>query len=54
VADEIIPTPTFTNKAKRLTKKFKTLFDSIEQLETRLLANPRLGDPYGKIYIKYV
>jgi mRNA-degrading endonuclease RelE of RelBE toxin-antitoxin system len=48
VANEVIPTPTFTGKAKRLAKKFKTLFDSIDDLETRLLANPRLGDPYGK------
>jgi mRNA-degrading endonuclease RelE of RelBE toxin-antitoxin system len=48
VINEVIPTPTFTSKAKRLTKKYKTLFDSIDELETRLLANPRLGDAYGK------
>ena len=46
--NEVIPTPTFVKKAKRLKKKFATLSDTLLELEGYLLKNPRLGDPYGK------
>ncbi len=45
---EVIPTPTFIEKAKCLKKKFATLSDTLLELEVNLIKNPRLGDPYGK------
>ena len=51
MANRVIPTSAFTNKAKRLIKKFHTLQETLEQLEDDLIANPYLGEPYGaKIY----
>ncbi|MFA5245190.1 MAG: addiction module toxin RelE, partial [Pedobacter sp.] len=48
MTNEVIPTPVFIKKAKRLKKKFVTLSDTLLDLEKNLLKNPRLGDPYGK------
>lgn len=48
VTNEVIPTPTFIRKIKRLKKKFPTLSDSILALEKELLKAPRMGDSYGK------
>lgn len=48
VTNEVIPTPVFIKKVKRLKKKFATLLDTLLRLEKELLKNPRLGDSYGK------
>lgn len=48
MTNEVIPTPVFIKKAKRLKKKFATLLDTLLRLENELLKNPRLGDSYGK------
>ena len=38
----------FKRKVKPLAKKYHTLKDSIDDLGTRLLNNPYLGESYGK------
>ena len=48
MTNEVIPTPVFIKKVKRLKKKFATLSDTLLTLEKELLKNPRLGDSYGK------
>ena len=41
----------FAKEAKELSKKFRSLKESIDKLSSELLENPYLGDAYGaKIY----
>lgn len=42
------PTPEFKRDLKPLTKKYKTLKETILQLERDLIKNPYLGESYGQ------
>ena len=44
----VSPTPKFKRALKPLSKKYKTLKETIQQLEQNLIANPYLGESYGK------
>lgn len=48
MANEVIPTSIFINKVKRLKRKFHTLEGNLLKLEEALIANPWMGDAYGK------
>jgi mRNA-degrading endonuclease RelE of RelBE toxin-antitoxin system len=41
------PTPEFKRDLKPLAKKYKTLKQTIQQLEFELIENPYLGESYG-------
>jgi len=43
MANQVIPTAKFENQYKRLKKKFKTLDNTIYELENQLIQNPYLG-----------
>lgn len=47
MANNIIATPYFKQKAKRLLKKYHSLGTSLLQLEQELLHNPKKGNSYG-------
>ena len=42
------PTPEFKRDLKPLSKKYKTLKETIQQLEWDLIENPYLGESYGQ------
>ena len=42
-----IPTTYFTKEAKRLSKKYRSLKDDLEELKAQLQDNPLLGDDLG-------
>ncbi len=43
----IIPTDKFQKEAKRLSKKYSSLKSDLEDLNQKLLQNPKLGTPLG-------
>jgi mRNA-degrading endonuclease RelE of RelBE toxin-antitoxin system len=43
----IIPIPKFKKEAKRLVKKYPSLKNELNELNSRLLLNPTLGTPLG-------
>jgi hypothetical protein len=47
MANNVIPTPFFENKYKRLSKKFPSLDNELAQLEQKLLSDPRIGTSLG-------
>ncbi len=47
MANNVRLTGFFLKKAKRLLKKYHTLSKSLAELETNLIANPKLGISYG-------
>lgn len=48
MANEVIASPYFEQKLKRLIKKYPSLIKTILILEDDLIQNPRLGDSYGQ------
>lgn len=47
MANKVIATPYFRQRAKRLLKKYPSLGQTLIVLEKRLLLNPKEGDSYG-------
>jgi len=48
MSNTVSPTPEFKRDLKPLSKKHKTLKETIQQLERDLIENPYLGESYGK------
>jgi len=44
---KIVPTDNFESKFKHLSKKYRSLFDDLEQFKQELLKNPTMGDDLG-------
>ena len=44
---KIVPTDNFESKFKLLSKKYRSLFDDLEQFKQELLKNPTMGDDLG-------
>jgi len=55
--NKVNPTPEFKRDLKPLSKKYKTLKQTIQQLEQDLIADPYIGEAYGlgiyKVRISY-
>jgi len=44
----IVSSPLFEKQFKRLARKYPSLIDELEKLDTQLLENPFLGTPLGR------
>ncbi len=44
---KFVPTTYFVKEAKRLSKKYRSLKDDLEELKKQLQANPMMGDDLG-------
>jgi len=47
MANRVISTPYFERRLKRLHKKFPTLYNELDELESQLLKFPTMGIDYG-------
>jgi mRNA-degrading endonuclease RelE of RelBE toxin-antitoxin system len=47
MSNTVNPTPEFKRNIKPLSKKYRTLRETIEKLESDLINNPYLGESYG-------
>ena len=45
---KVIPSPVFVRELKRLSKKYRSLKDDVEQLGERLASDTPIGTPIGK------
>lgn len=45
---KVVPSPVFVRELKRLSKKYRTLKDDVEQLGDQLARDAPLGTPIGK------